>query len=43
MNTTETNDREKGCVNISSLIGVLNWLTVLPITELEFKLSNQQF
>ena len=37
MNTIEMNDREKGFVNISTLIGVLNWVTVLPITELEFE------
>ena len=37
MNTIEMNDREKGFVNISTLIGVLNCLTVLPVTELEFE------
>ena len=37
------NDKEKGFVDISSLTGVSNWLTVLPITEFGFKLSKQQF
>ena len=29
---TEMNDKEKHLVNISTQTGVLNWLTVLPIT-----------
>ena len=37
MNITEMDDREKGFVNTSTLIGVLNWVTLLPITELEFE------
>ena len=37
------NDKEKGFVDISSLTGVSNWLTVLPITEFGFKLSKHQF
>ena len=36
------NDKEKGLVDISTLIGVSNWLTVLPIGEFGFKLSKQQ-
>ena len=30
--TTEMNDKEKHLVDISTQSGVLNWLTVLPIT-----------
>ena len=30
--TTEMNDKEKHLVDISTQTGVLNWLTVLPIT-----------
>ena len=37
------NDQEKRFVDISTLTGVSNWLTVLPITEFGFKLSKQQF
>ena len=37
------NDKEKSFVNISTLTGVSNWFTVLPITEFGFKLSKQQF
>ena len=37
------NDKQKGLVDISTLIGVSNWLTVLPITDFGFELSKQQF
>ena len=37
------NDKEKRLVDISTLAGVTNWLTVIPITEFGFTLSNQQF
>ena len=37
------NDKEKRLVDISTLTGVSNWLTVLPITEFGFKQSKQQF
>ena len=37
------NDKEKHLVGISTLTGVSNWLTVLPITEFGFELSKQQF
>ena len=37
------NDKEKRLVDISTLTGVSNWLTVLPITEFGFELSKQQF
>ena len=37
------NDKEKRLVDISTLTGVSNWFTVLPITEFGFKLSKQQF
>ena len=37
------NDKEKRFVDISTLTGVSNWLTFLPITEFGFKLSKQQF
>ena len=35
--TTEMNDKEKRIVDISTLTGVSNWLTVLPITEFGFE------
>ena len=35
--TTEMNDNEKRIVDISTLTGVSNWLTVLPITEFGFE------
>ena len=35
-------DKEKCLVDISTLTGVLNWLSVLPITEFGFE-SKQQF
>ena len=35
------NDEEKCLVDISTLTGVSNWLTVLPITEFEFELTKQ--
>ena len=35
--TTEMNDKEKRTVDISTLTGVSNWLTVLPITEFGFE------
>ena len=35
--TTEMNDKGKRLVDISTLTGVWNWLTVLPITEFGFK------
>ena len=41
--TTEMNDNGKRLLDISTLTGVSNWLTVLPITEFEFELSKQQF
>ena len=41
--TTEMNDKEKRLVDISVLTGVSNWLTVLPITELELESSKQPF
>ena len=37
------NDKEKRRVDIPTLTGVSNWLTVLPITEFGLKLSKQQF
>ena len=37
------NDKEKRLVDISTLTGVSNWLTVLPITEFGFELPKQQF
>ena len=37
------NDKEKGVVNISTLTGVPNRLTVLPVTEFGFELPKQQF
>ena len=37
------NNKEKRLVDISTLTGVSNWLTVLPITEFGFELSKQQF
>ena len=37
------NDKEKRLVDISTLTGVSNWLTVLPITEFGLELSKQQF
>ena len=37
------NGKEKGLVDISTLTGVSNWLTVLPITEFGLELSKQQF
>ena len=36
------NDKEKCLVDISTLNGVSNWLTILPVTEFEFQ-SKQQF
>ena len=36
--TTEMNDKEKRLVDISTLTGVSNWLTVLPITEFGLEL-----
>ena len=41
--TTEMNDKEKYLADISTLTGVSNWLTVLPITEFGLELSKQQF
>ena len=41
--TIEINNKEKRLENISTLIGVSNWLTVLLITEFGLELSNQQF
>ena len=41
--TAEMNDKEKCLVAISTQTGVSNWLTVLPITEFGFRLSEQQF
>ena len=35
--TTEMNDKEKRFVYISTLTGVSNWLTVLPLTEIGFE------
>ena len=35
--TTGMNDKEKRIVDISTLTGVSNWLTVLPITEFGFE------
>ena len=40
---TEINDKEKCLVDIPTLTGVSNWLTVLPITESGLKLSKQPF
>ena len=40
---TEINDKEKRLADISTLTGVSNWLTVLPVTEFGFELSKQQF
>ena len=37
------NDKEKCLVDISTLSGVSNWLTVLPVTEFGFELSKQPF
>ena len=37
------NDKEKCLVDISTLTGVPNWLTVLPITEFKIGLSKQPF
>ena len=37
------NDKEKRLVDISTLTGVSNWLTVIPITEFGFRLSKHQF
>ena len=37
------NDKEKRLADISTLTGVSNWLTVLPVTEFGFELSKQQF
>ena len=36
------NDKEKRLVDTSTLTGVSNWLTVLPITEYGFELSKKQ-
>ena len=41
--TTEMNDKEKHLVDISTLTGVSNWMTLLPITEFGLKLSKQSF
>ena len=41
--TTEMNDKEKRLVDISTLTGVSNWLTVLPIIEFGLELSKQPF
>ena len=41
--TTEMNDKEKRIADISTLTGVSNWLTVLPITEFGFEWSKQPF
>ena len=41
--TTEMNDKEKRLVDISTLKGVSNLLTVLPFTESGFELSKQPF
>ena len=41
--TTEMNDKEKCLVDISTLTGALNWLTVLPIIQFGLELSKQQF
>ena len=40
---TEMNDKEKRLVDISTLKGVSNLLTVLPFTESGFELSKQPF
>ena len=37
------NEKEKCLVDISTVTGVSNWLTVLPVTEFGFELSKQQF
>ena len=37
------NDKEKCLVDISTLTGVPNWLTVLLITEFKLGLSKQPF
>ena len=37
------NDKEKHLVDISTQTGFSNCLTVLPITEFEFDVSQQQF
>ena len=37
------NDKEKGPVDTSTLTGVSNWLTVLPIIEFGLELSKQPF
>ena len=37
------NDNEKRLVDISTITGVSNWLTVLPIKEVGFELSRHQF
>ena len=37
------NDKEKCLVDISTLSGVSNWLTALPVTEFGFELSKQPF
>ena len=36
-------NKEKRRVDISTLTGVSNWLTVLPITEFGLELHKQQF
>ena len=41
--TTEINDKEKRLVDISTVTGVSNWLTVLSITEFGLELSKQPF
>ena len=41
--TTEMNDKKKHLGDISTLTGVLNWLTVLSFTESGFKLCKQPF
>ena len=37
------NDKEKRLVDISTLTGVSNWLTVLPIPELGFEFLSSNF
>ena len=41
--TTEMNDKEKRLVDISTLTGASNWLTVLAVTEFGLELSIQPF
>ena len=37
------NGKEKRLVDISTLTGVCNWLTVLPVTQFGLELFKQQF